>query len=90
MQGRAIYRYKVPVDDRWHQIAAGDPVGVGCRDVQTVEFWVVHDNAAPARDVRSFMVVGTGHPLPEGRIRIWGTATAPGGQFVWHLIEMLP
>jgi len=36
---------------------------------------------------RDFVVVGTGHPIPEGDLR-W-VATFQDGQFIWHLYEVL-
>jgi len=85
-----IYRYEVPVDDRWHEVALyGDPIHVDCRQLNIVEFWAIH---CEARDsvptwTRSFMVVGTGHELPPDYWRTWGSVIAPGGLLVWHLIE---
>lgn len=82
-----IFRYMVDVDDRIHaHDLRGEIVAVGCRKLDAVEFWSVDDEDEPY-DVRRFTVVGTGHPLPEGGIHR-GTAVAPGGQLVWHLIEV--
>lgn len=82
-----IHRYQVPVDDQVHVIELnGTPAHVGCRDPEVVEFWAIHRDGVPLRPYR-FTVAGTGHVLPEG-CRVWGTATAPGGTYVWHLIEV--
>lgn len=79
-----IYRYEVPVDDRWHPIpGCSTPVHVGCRDPRVVEFWAFHRPDLPPRD---FRVYGTGHPIPDGA-EYRGTAVAPGGSLVWHLLE---
>lgn len=79
-----IYRYEVPVDDRWHEIVGcGTPIHVDCRDPRTVEFWAWRRDDLPARH---FRVYGTGQPITDGT-RYHGTAIAPGGQLVWHLIE---
>jgi hypothetical protein len=85
---RRIFRYEVPVDDQPHSfVLTTMPMSVGCRDPRIVEFWAINNDADEGRS-RTFIVVGTGHPLPE-RIRgQWGTAVAPGGQLVWHLIEV--
>jgi hypothetical protein len=85
-----IYRYEVPVDNQWHAVELhGDPIAVACRDDALVEFWAVHrDGALTLR--RSFIVVGTGHPLPPGATRHVGTAVAPGGSSVRHLMERRP
>jgi poly(3-hydroxybutyrate) depolymerase len=79
-----IFRYEVPVDDRWHEISGcGTPLHVDCRDPRVVEFWAWHRDDVPAS---SFRVYGTGHPIPDGT-KYRGTVIAPGGQLVWHLIE---
>jgi hypothetical protein len=90
--GERIFRYEVPVDDQWHDFKLwGDPLAVQCRDIRAVEFWARHggENADPSGLSRSFIVVGTGHPIPTDA-RYWGTAIAPGGQLVWHLLELWP
>lgn len=81
----AIYRYEVPVDDRWHPLQlSGSILHVACRNPRAVEVWALHVDGPTV--TRSFRVYGTGHPLPPG-IEYIGTAIAPGGQLVWHLIE---
>lgn len=86
-RGERIFRFEVPVDDQWHPIKlSGHPLAVGCRDARVVEFWARETDVATA-GVRMFRVVGTGHPMPE-KATYWGTATAPGGWLVWHLVEL--
>ena len=83
-----IYRYEVPVDDQWHTFQlSGNPLAVNCRHMTTVEFWTRSNNVDPGLE-RSFIVVGTGHPIPA-ETHYWGTAVAPGGMLVWHLLERL-
>jgi len=83
-----IFRYEIPVDDQWHTIALlGDPLAVGCRRLNVVEFWARWATDGSAGVDRRFMVIGTGHMAPNNAWRHWGTAIAPGGQLVWHLIE---
>lgn len=82
----SIFRYEVPVDDQWHEVALrGDVLAVGCRVPTVVEFWARYSDDSPAV-FRRFLVVGTGHPLPDNA-RYHGTAVAPGGHLVWHLLE---
>jgi hypothetical protein len=84
-EGETIFRYEVPVDDKWHAIELDDyPVHVGCRDVRVVEFWARYGDEGRRRK-RLFRVVGTGHAMPKGAWRYVGTAVA--GELVWHLIE---
>jgi hypothetical protein len=86
----AIYRYEVPVDGQSHEFTLhSDPLAVGCRDTGVVEFWAWHHDESPGPAYR-FIAVGTGHPMPAGRVRYHGTAVAPGGFLVWHLIEQRP
>jgi hypothetical protein len=81
----AIYRYEVPVDDRWHPLQlTGEIVHVACRNMHVVELWAM--NTTQPKSTRSFRVYGTGQSLPPDLDYI-GTALAPGGQLVWHLFE---
>lgn len=81
----AIWRYEVPVDDRWHPLQlSGEILHVDCRSVQTVEVWARHTDGP--QEIRSFRVYGTGQSMPDNLAHV-GTALAPGGQLVWHLME---
>jgi hypothetical protein len=80
-----IFRYEVPIDGRWHPIpGCSTPLHVGCRDPLLVEFWAWRRDDLPVRHLRVF---GTGQSIPDGT-HYRGTVIAPGGQLVWHLIEM--
>lgn len=87
-EGELIYRYQVPVDDEWHVHELwGHPLFVACREPTVVEFWARSGSGNPSfAALRSFLIVGTGHRIPENT-RYWGTAIAPGGHLVWHLLE---
>jgi hypothetical protein len=75
-----IYRYEVPVDDRWHALElTGAVLHVGARRLDVVEFWALHTDSPPHR--REYRVFGTGHPLDGGRHV--GTVVHPS--LVWHL-----
>jgi len=83
---RSIYRYEIPVDDQWHALdLTGDIVHVDSRSVHTVELWAIHGDRPPTR--RGFRVYGTGQPIP-GDVTHVGTTIPPGGQPVWHLMEL--
>lgn len=44
---RTVYRYEVPVDDRWHEITIGcdTPIlHVASRHAPVVEFWAEHQD----------------------------------------------
>lgn len=82
----AIHRYEVPVDDRWHPVQlSGNVLHVDCRNAHVVELWALHTDGPG--DTRSFRVYGTGQPIPPD-LRHIGTALAPGGKLVWHLMEI--
>lgn len=92
--GLKIFRYEVPVDDRWHELRiGGDPLHVAARVSSVVEFWAFEPGEYPS--TRHFRVVGTGQPIPAGENR-WlnsryhGSAITAGGAMVWHLIEEAP
>lgn len=78
-----IYRYEVPVDDKWyvHELSGGIK-HVACRRHGVVEFWALHSGGPTIR--RAFRVFGTGQPLPD---LVEHRGTALDGGFVWHLME---
>lgn len=85
----SIFRYEVPVDDQPHTIALfSDPVAVRCRQPGLVEFWAIAHDTGLSID-RTFLIVHSNQPLPEGMRRHWGTVLPPGAAFAaWHLIEV--
>jgi hypothetical protein len=85
----AIFRYEVPVDDEWHEFdLTADVLHVAARRVDTVEFWSLNEQDQPAATSR-FRVVGTGHSVDPNWVHR-GTAIAPGGMLVWHLMQENP
>lgn len=79
----AIYRYQVPIDDRWHEFClSGAILHVASRGPDAVDVWAY--NSGGPEIARMLRVFGTGHPLPEG-LRYVGTAIAE--PFVWHVME---
>lgn len=83
---RSVFRYVVPVDDQVHEIKlTGKPLAVdnGPREPRDVEFWAEHDDSQPEHAVK-FLVVGTGHSVPEGGTYV-GTAPRTREGLVWHL-----
>jgi hypothetical protein len=83
-----IYRYEIPVDDRWHDLPLRGPIiHVASRQPDVVEVWALHNASAPLRANR-FIVIGTGHPFPADGGYL-ATALAPHG-LVWHLLAVDP
>lgn len=82
---RVIYKYNIPVDDQWHDLALiGEILHVAAPDVDSVKIWAMHNPNSLL--TRTFRVFGTGHPIPWNGI-YRGTALTPSGRLVWHLIE---
>jgi hypothetical protein len=81
-----ILRFEVPVDDRFHpiQVPRNGVLHVGCRNEAFVEFWIRENHSGT--EMRAYQVFGTGQPIPEGAA-YEGTAIAPGGRLVWHLLS---
>lgn len=81
-----ILRFEVPVDGRFHflRVPCNGILHVGCRSERAVEFWIRESRAGD--EVRAFQVFGTGEPIREGT-QYEGTAVAPGGRLVWHLLS---
>lgn len=89
-----IHRVEIPVNDQTHTITMPTPCHaeprVGCRDIDSVDLWYIVDDNHPLKEQRTFRVVGTGHDWPDDGDWVWrGTAIAPDGFHVWHLIERL-
>lgn len=78
-----IYRYEVPVDDEWHAIECSPALHVDCRELTVVEFWA--HPAPEGTKARKFRVYGTGQEIDKAAMYV-GTALAPGGGLVWHLM----
>lgn len=80
-----VFRYEVPVDDRWHRIEIdGEPLHVAGRHVDVVEFWALAGTGQPT-EAREYRVFGTGHALPDEPLTFRGTVVHPA--LVWHLFE---
>jgi hypothetical protein len=87
-QTTRILRIEVPVDDEWHiaRVPSTPILHVNCRQANLVEFWI-REAETSAEGVTAFRVYGTGQPTPASA-RYEGTAIAPGGRLVWHLLSV--
>jgi hypothetical protein len=84
---RAVYRYEVGLDGPVEIGLAGNPVAFGALGYSAgIEFWAEHDDALP-EVARTFVIVGTGHLVPEGASYV-GTAPRTRDGIVWHLFEL--
>lgn len=85
---KAIWKYPLAVVDgiQTRKIPIGatfchvgnDPRGPG------VAVWF-HVDSARSEESRDFMVVGTGHPVPE-QSKYLGSASQNG--FIWHVLQL--
>jgi hypothetical protein len=54
---------------------------------ETFCIWEAHDDGTHETEVRTFVIVGTGHSADIDVERYIGTALFSGGSFVFHLFE---
>lgn len=84
---RAVYRYQVGLDGPVTISITANPAAFGALGYSAgIEFWAEHDDTAPEVP-RTFVIVGTGHPVPEGAAYV-GTAPRTREGLVWHLYEL--
>lgn len=84
---RSMYRYQVGLDGPVEIGLTGDPVAFGTLAYSMgIEFWAEHDEAKPEVP-RTFVIVGTGHRIPDGAVYV-GTAPRTREGLVWHLYEL--
>jgi len=86
-----VWKYNVPVDDQVHEIempvlAEIVHVGRAMSGFDALSFWAEVD-PEQTREVRRFMVYGTGHPISRGA-RHHGTVVFLNLPLVWHLYEV--
>lgn len=92
---RTVWRFEIPVggaiepgvprDARLLRVESRDPTA------RTVELWAEVDTATAevtsvGESPRRFVVVGTGHEVPDGAAHIGSCLAAAG--LVWHLYEL--
>ena len=84
---RAVWKFPLALAD---EVELDIPRGAEMLDFQmqgrTLCIWALVDPEAP-KELRTFRVAGTGHPLPDEGLRYIGTTQQLGGALVWHLFE---
>jgi hypothetical protein len=82
-----VWKYPFEVQDSFALLmpAGAQVLAVQVQGDQPV-LWALADPAGP-REYRSFVLAGTGHPLPGEPGRYIGTFQLLGGRFVGHLWE---
>jgi hypothetical protein len=59
-------------------------VGRDTRESDKIALWFIVDDARQATVVRTFHIVGTGHPVPTGVKHVGSVLMPP---FKWHVFE---
>lgn len=82
---KTVWKFDVPLDDRWHLLQLPAPakvVQVATLKPGTVNLWVeVTPDSGDIFEQR-FRVYGTGQPIPNERVYV---GTAFDSPFVWHV-----
>ena len=60
-------------------------ISVGRQKAGVPTIWAEVDSEETAKEIRVFLIVGTGHPLPEIDLAFVGTVFDE--PFVWHIYE---
>ncbi len=86
---RAIYKYDAPLTSQPFTIELPKGAEVLAFDEQggRIYFWAMVDPAAET-ETRTLHIAGTGHPLPDEKMRYIGTCQQAGGALIWHLFEL--
>lgn len=82
MSARVI-RWRLAVGAPPLEVPLGRYVAVASREMDTVDVWTDDLEPVTAR----LVVVGTGHAYDSTRWSPIGTAVAPGGRLVWHVLR---
>jgi hypothetical protein len=88
---RTVWKYPLALvaDDQTIEMAVGSRI-VHCEEQNRVPtMWAEADTAGAATDFeeRRFVIVGTGHPIPDGFTIYRGACVLDEGAFVFHVYE---
>lgn len=72
-----------------YSIPRGAKVLAAREQQDRVCIWVLVD-PDEVKELRTFVVVGTGCPVPDGNLEYLGMAHLRGGEYVFHIFESLP
>lgn len=84
--GKAVFRYEIPLDDKWHPLPPGKPlhVEVGRKLPGRGEIWMEVRSEMPETPTHQYRVFGTGHTIPDTFQEIEFVGTARNDPFMWH------
>lgn len=90
---KTIWKYEVEADDQVAKIVmprGAEIVHVGFqthRNIDICTFWVLVEPSSMNKEVRNFIVRGTGQPIDTNEVYV-GTAIVLSVPLVWHLFEI--
>ncbi len=84
---KTVWKFGLEFDDsqRVNMPAGAELLSVGSQG-DSLFVWAVVDSQAHL-EPRTFLIRGTGHPLPNTPLRFLGRATTHDEQLVWHIFE---
>ncbi len=86
MQGDTIYKYTLELKDQQYLTL---PAGREFLSVQMqrgkICLWYRVPYAPKGAEQASFVIVGTGHVVPAGKLKFLGTVQQPEYESVWHV-----
>jgi hypothetical protein len=87
---QTIYKYRLKLDDEVVLEMPRDAIVIKVAEQYGhLCLWAEVDSDAKATDLRTFLIAGTGRPLPRHvKIHV-GTVVMPGGNLVVHVYELL-
>jgi len=84
---KTIHKYPlVIVHEQPIQMPSGAEILSVAVQNETPCLWALVETENPMQK-RSIVIVGTGHPAPEGNYRFVGTVMLCGGVLVWHVFQ---
>jgi xylose isomerase len=94
---KVVYKYKIPLEEVFFLELPKDAQILSFQmqyDIPTIWALVDRYSLDHENEKRTFTFVGTGHMLPDvispnASLQYVGTAMMHGGQFVWHLFEIV-
>lgn len=85
-----VFRYRLPITDQpvIHMPDGATVLSLGPPrdDSDELDLWAMVDPQRASRPC-PFLVVGTGHEVPDDAGSFIGSVTTHGGQLVWHVFE---
>jgi hypothetical protein len=85
---RVVWKYDLSGVEWTFRMPSGAMVRHVAEQDGQIRLWAEVDPSALLEN-RTFVVAGTGHPLPNRELQFVGSLLAAGGEFVFHVYEAL-